>query len=92
MSRIAMNMPNTMQKNAKVRRPLTGAGFAAGMEPCGLLGMAADAAMVPYSLRLAVFSASAEVRVSTSTTTERPGRRIPCWTISGLTETRTGTR
>src|SRR6478735_8390810 len=73
MSRIAMNMPKTMQKNAKVRRRSSGAGFAAGMA-WALPGMAADAAMVPYSLMLAVLEGSAEVFFSASTTTERPGR------------------
>ena len=54
--------------------------------------MAADAAMVPYSLMLAVLEGSAEVRISTSTTTDRPGRSRPFCATSGLTVTRTGTR
>ncbi|WP_245416097.1 hypothetical protein [Microvirga sp. 17 mud 1-3] len=50
MSRIAMNMPKTMQKNAKVRRRSSAAGFAgaAGPEGEGIEAgdLAAVAAMV----------------------------------------------
>jgi hypothetical protein len=46
MSRIAMNMPKTMQKNAKVRRRSRGADLAADTGADGLFWMAAEAAMV----------------------------------------------
>ena len=51
-----MNMPKTMQKNAKVRRRSSGGDFAAGIRPAGLPAIAADAAMMAYSLMLAVFA------------------------------------
>ena len=73
MSRIAMNMPKTMQMNAKVRRR----SCAGGVRPAARRALR-DGGRLRPSARTALAgrlgAASAAVRVSTSTTTDRPGR------------------